>query len=46
MMATILPYFDSIVIPLSIAGYEVLALVDPGDTHNFMTPAVASQLGL
>jgi hypothetical protein len=37
---------DSIVIPVSLAGQEVLTLVDTGATHNFMTPEVASRLGL
>jgi hypothetical protein len=36
LMATMQPYSDSIVIPINIAGHELLALVDTGATHNFI----------
>jgi hypothetical protein len=45
-MATIQPFSDSIVIPVTINGQEVLALVDTGATHNFITPTTALKLGL
>ena len=45
-MATIQPFSDSIVIPITINGHEVLALVDTGATHNFVTPTTAIKLGL
>jgi hypothetical protein len=46
LMATMQPYSDSIVIPINIAGHELLALVDTGATHNFITPETATKLGL
>jgi hypothetical protein len=46
LMAILQPYSDSIVIPINIAGHELLALVDTGATHNFITPATVTQLGL
>jgi hypothetical protein len=45
-MATMTPFSDSIVIPVTINGQEVLALVDTGATHNFITPTTALKLGL
>jgi hypothetical protein len=45
-MATMTPFSDSIVIPVTINGHEVLALVDTGATHNFITPKTALKLGL
>jgi hypothetical protein len=45
-MATMTPFSDSIVLPVTINGHEVLALVDTGATHNFITPTVALKLGL
>jgi hypothetical protein len=45
-MATMTPFSDSIVIPVTINGHDVLALVDTGATHNFITPTTALKLGL
>jgi hypothetical protein len=45
-MATMTPFSDSIVIPVTINGHDVLALVDTGATHNFITPTSALKLGL
>jgi hypothetical protein len=46
LMATMQPYSDSIVIPINIAGHELLALVDTGATDNFITPETATKLGV
>jgi predicted aspartyl protease len=45
-MATMQPYSYSIVSPIKIAGEELLALVDRGATHNFITSEIATKLGL